>query len=63
MTSSQHIICPSCLSTNKVPVSRISEAAKCGKCHSELLTGQVLDVNITQFNKFISRGTLLMFLL
>jgi len=58
VSNSQLVICPSCLSTNKIPVSRLTEAAKCGKCHSELLTGQVLAANTQQFNKFISRSSL-----
>lgn len=58
MSDSQLVICPSCSGTNKIPVSRLSDAAKCGKCHTELLTGQVITADSNQFNKFISRSTL-----
>ncbi|MFK5986865.1 MAG: thioredoxin TrxC [Pseudomonadota bacterium] len=58
MSQSNLIVCSSCFCINKVPLSRLSEQPKCGKCHSLLLNGQVIAANNSQFNKIIIRNTL-----
>jgi len=58
MSDSLFIVCPSCFATNKIPQSRLTEGGKCGKCQSELLTGQVISANTSQFNKYIKHSSL-----
>ena len=36
MTETTIVQCPHCLAKNRIPVSRSSEAAKCGRCHKPL---------------------------
>lgn len=48
---SQHIVCSHCNATNRLPVERLQDAPKCGKCGQALLTGQVqelTDMNIAK---------------
>lgn len=54
-----HIVCPSCDSTNRLPVGKLSAnetSVKCGKCKNALFTGEVLELNSGNFSKHISRN-------
>jgi thioredoxin 2 len=59
MSESLHIVCPSCDSTNRLPLEKLSahdQSAKCGKCKNVLFNGEVLELNSTNFNQHISRN-------
>jgi thioredoxin 2 len=58
MANSNIIICPSCAGLNKVPDSRLTDGGKCGKCHSPLLTGDVISANQQLFQKYIGKSSL-----
>ena len=51
-----HIVCPHCLSTNRVPPERLQEAPNCGRCHQPLLPGQPIELTDANFNA-VAQGT------
>ena len=58
MTDSNFIVCPSCLGINKIPIARVADGGKCGKCHSLLLTGQVISASSKQFQTYVNRSSM-----
>jgi thioredoxin 2 len=50
-----HLVCSACLAINSVPNDRLTDQPKCGKCQQPVLSETVLDVNPTQFNKYIQK--------
>ena len=56
MSESQHIVCPHCHATNRIPTTRLADEPSCGKCHQALFTSQPLDVNSANFQKHIARN-------
>ena len=44
----KQFVCPSCGAVNRSPDGRDPRAAKCGKCHQNLLTGAPLEVSSAQ---------------
>jgi len=55
---SKYIVCPTCLATNRIPVNRLKDKPKCGKCHEELFHHKALDVNTRTFNKIVKNSSL-----
>jgi thioredoxin 2 len=55
MTDPLHIVCPHCSAINRIPVARLQESPKCGKCHNPLFSGQPLEVTAATFKKHIER--------
>lgn len=53
---SLHIVCPHCDSINRLPVEKLTADGKCGKCKKSLFTGEVLELNTSNFSKHISRN-------
>jgi thioredoxin 2 len=45
----RHIVCPHCNSVNRVPRERDARAAKCGRCHQLLFTGQPVPASAESF--------------
>ncbi len=56
--SSTNIVCPHCLSTNRVPNQRLHDAPNCGKCKKPLFNQQPIEVNQMQFTKHIQSNQL-----
>jgi len=56
MSESQHIVCPHCHATNRIPTTRLVDKPNCGKCHQLLFTSQPFDVNSINFQKHIARN-------
>lgn len=48
------VVCPACFTTNRVPVERLGESPKCGKCRSMLFDAKPLAVNADQFRRMIA---------
>ena len=44
-------VCPSCGAVNRAPEGKDARHAKCGKCHSLLLTGAPVEVSGVQLDK------------
>ncbi|MBK8015554.1 MAG: thioredoxin TrxC [Betaproteobacteria bacterium] len=53
-----HVVCPHCLSVNRVPEDRAGDAPKCAKCDGPLLTGEPLTLDVRNFDKTIDRNDL-----
>lgn len=56
MSDAQHIVCPHCAGVNRVPVVRLSQAPKCGKCKQPLFVGKPLELTAANFKSNISRS-------
>ncbi|MGV6857734.1 MAG: thioredoxin TrxC [bacterium] len=56
MSDSQHIVCPHCQAVNRIPVAKLGNQPKCGKCHQPLFTGHPVELNTAAFQKHISRN-------
>lgn len=55
---SEIVVCPHCLSSNRVPRERLAQASNCGKCQKPLFSGHPLAVNAAAFNAHTGKGTL-----
>ena len=53
MTDKKHIVCPHCSATNRIPASRLSDGAKCGKCKKALFVGRPINLTAGNFAKHI----------
>ena len=56
MNKFNHIVCPHCATTNKLPSARLSAEPKCGKCHELLFTALPIDLTSSTFNQHIARN-------
>jgi thioredoxin 2 len=59
MSENIHIVCPHCNGINRLPAEKISahdNSAKCGKCKAALFTGEVLELNASNFSKHTTRN-------
>ncbi|WP_336493027.1 thioredoxin domain-containing protein, partial [Methylobacterium nigriterrae] len=51
MPAARNIVCPHCARTNRVPVDRPAEAARCGACHHQLFAGSPAATDAAGFAK------------
>ena len=58
MSENIHLVCTHCQGLNRVPEPRLKEDPRCGKCHTPLLTGQVVDLTTATFERFINKNDL-----
>ena len=56
MSESLHIVCPYCAAVNRIPVSRLGEGPRCGKCHEALFGAQAPELNGATFNTHLQRN-------
>jgi len=56
VSEAQHIVCPHCNAINRIPMPRLVDNPKCGKCHHGLFNSQVTELNSASFNKHISKN-------
>jgi len=52
------IVCPHCLTTNRVPDARLQDAPTCGRCSRELLGEAPVALDDASFDKVVSRTEL-----
>ncbi len=55
MAETVQIVCPHCDVTNRVPLARLRQAAKCGRCKQVLFAGQPLELTNGNFRKHIEQ--------
>jgi len=55
MSESVQIVCPHCDATNRVPLARIRQGAKCGRCKQALFEGQPLELRGANFQKHLQQ--------
>ncbi len=53
-----YIVCPTCLTTNRIPEKRLTDKPTCGKCHDNLLSNKAIEVDTKTFNKIIKKSSL-----
>ncbi len=58
MSENIHLVCNHCQALNRFPEPRFKEDPRCGKCHTPLLTGQVVDLTAATFDRFINKNDL-----
>lgn len=56
MSNFVHIVCPACLSVNRIPALRLSDKPKCGKCHRPLFSALPVDLTANNFQQHIKRN-------
>ena len=52
----RHIVCPHCMSMNRVPLSKPAREARCGRCHEALFTGLSMAANSASFDVHIQKN-------
>ena len=58
MSHSKHVVCSSCLATNRVPEDRLDSGGVCGKCGKPLFNKKPLELTSANFNKIIANNEL-----
>ena len=53
-----YIVCPSCMTSNRIPDDRSHVGGKCGKCKNPLHTHQPAELNDNNFEKYIADNEL-----
>jgi len=56
VSEAQHIVCPHCNAVNRIPMARLADNPKCGKCHNVLFGAQVLELSSVSFNRHILKN-------
>ena len=52
------LVCPDCGAVNRVPVERLQQNPKCGKCGAPVLPSHPVELTAAGFDKFIGRNEL-----
>jgi thioredoxin 2 len=55
MSENVQIVCPHCDAVNRVPLARIRQGAKCGRCKQTLFAGQPLELRRANFQKHLNQ--------
>ena len=58
MSHSKHVVCSSCLATNRVPEDKLASCGVCGKCKKPLFNKKPLELTSANFNKIIANNEL-----
>ena len=53
MSDTPHIVCPHCDTINRIPISRLGEAPKCGHCHQLLFTAHPVELTDSNFRRHV----------
>ena len=56
MAEQNHVICAHCGAINNVPVARLGDDPKCGKCAKPVFSGKPLELNEAGFERFINKS-------
>ena len=56
MSDSKHVVCPHCGGVNRVPVQRLGEGARCGRCKEPLFEGRPQEIGGAAFQTQVSRS-------
>lgn len=49
-----YLVCPSCGTTNRIPVERLHDVPICGRCKALLMAAEPMDLSDASLPKFIS---------
>ncbi|QFY44670.1 thioredoxin TrxC [Candidatus Methylospira mobilis] len=56
MSNSLKIVCPHCVTVNRLPLARIEERSLCGNCKHPLFTGKPVELNPSAFGAHLLRN-------
>lgn len=56
MTTPIHVVCPSCLATNRIPPEKLGASPKCGKCREALFKGSPVALKDYGFDKHLNNN-------
>ena len=56
MSETRHIVCGHCGRTNRLPVERASNDARCGACHQPIFTGHPIEVDEEGFTRHVANN-------
>src|SRR5258705_11776091 len=56
MSATSNIVCPHCLSVNRLAADRDAKRAKCGKCKKPLFDGRPYAVDEAEFDRHVTRN-------
>lgn len=56
MADSVHIVCPHCVSVNRIPSLRLKDKPLCGHCKKNLFTKKPIDLDQRSFERHIKRS-------
>ncbi len=52
----RHVVCPHCLTVNRLPTGKDARNAKCGRCHEPIFTGRPAAATATSFATHLARN-------
>jgi thioredoxin 2 len=55
-SSSLHIVCPHCDTTNRVPRDKLEDGGKCGQCHQKLFDGHPVALDTARFEHHLAKS-------
>jgi thioredoxin 2 len=58
MSQSKHVVCSSCLTTNRVPDDKLAAGGVCGKCRKPLFNKKPIELTSGNFDKIIAHSDL-----
>ena len=58
MSQSKHVVCSSCLTTNRVPDDNLAAGGVCGKCGKPLFNKKPIELTSGNFDKIIANNEL-----
>ena len=58
MTEPVHVICPRCAATNRLPVQRLVESPRCGRCKSALFDAHPVALDVATFERHAAAGAI-----
>lgn len=53
-----HTVCPHCDAVNRLPAARLGPAARCGRCHRPLFSGQPVALTAERLQRHLERSDL-----
>jgi len=56
MNDQRHVVCPNCDAVNRIPLARLVESPKCGKCGGQLFAAHPVELNGASFQKHVERS-------
>jgi thioredoxin 2 len=54
--SKSHVVCPQCNAINALPDDRLQDNPRCGKCKTAVFTAHPLELNLSNFERHISKN-------
>ena len=58
MSASKHVVCSSCLTTNRVPGDKLAAGGTCGKCGKPLFNQKPVELTSANFSRIIGNNEL-----